>query len=85
MSPEPAPLGTAALREGGPPNCVTPPAPEPPAERPGVPASSFPSLPVPDVFAALGSSPRGLTPPETAARQARDGPNLLPGAGRGQV
>ncbi|OLZ69063.1 cation-transporting ATPase [Streptomyces sp. IMTB 2501] len=40
---------------------------------------------MPDVFTALGSSPRGLTAPETAARQARYGPNVLPGAGRGQV
>ncbi|MEV5875401.1 cation-transporting P-type ATPase [Streptomyces sp. NPDC052101] len=86
MSPEPARLGTAALREGGPPTCVPAPAPEPPADRPGgVPASSFSCLPVPDVFTALGSSARGLTPLETAARQARYGPNVLPGAGRGQV
>lgn len=34
------------------------------------------------VFSALGSSPRGLSSGEVAARQARYGPNELPSAGR---
>lgn len=83
MSPDPGRQGTAALREGEPPTSVTTAAP-PPVQR-DASSSSVSALPVPDVLAALGSSPRGLTPAETAARRDRYGPNELPGVGRGQV
>lgn len=83
MSPESARQGTAVLRQGGPPTGVTTTAP-PPDQR-DASGSSLPALPVPDVLAALGSSPRGLAPAETAARRDRYGPNELPGVGRGQV
>ncbi|WNM32122.1 cation-transporting P-type ATPase [Streptomyces sp. Li-HN-5-11] len=45
----------------------------------------MPSLPVPDVFTAVRSSSRGLTPAETAARQTRYGPNELPAVRHGPV
>ncbi|MFF8908311.1 cation-transporting P-type ATPase [Streptomyces olivaceoviridis] len=83
MSPEPERRGTAVLRAGGPPTGVT--ATVPPPGRRDASGSSVPLLPVPDVLAALGSSVRGLTPAETAARLDRYGPNELPGARRGRV
>ncbi|WP_225829937.1 cation-transporting P-type ATPase [Streptomyces sp. NK08204] len=70
----------AALRGDGPPTAVARTANGAPGDRPAVP-----SLPAGDVFAALGSRPRGLTPAEASARLARHGPNELPGAGRGQA
>ncbi len=45
-------------------------------------ASSIQTLPTDGVFAALGTSPRGLTSEEAAARRARLGPNALPSAQR---
>ncbi|GAA0909480.1 cation-transporting P-type ATPase [Streptomyces thermoalcalitolerans] len=83
MRPEPARQEAAALRGGGPPAGVT--ATAPPPDRQEVSPSSIPALPVPDVFAALGSSPRGLPPDEAAARLNRHGPNDLPSAGHGHV
>lgn len=93
MSPEPAPRGaaprgapgTAAVRDGGPATDVTASAVEPPRDRPGVPAASIASLPVPDVFAALNGCPRGLTQAEAARRRIRYGPNQLPAVGRKRV
>ncbi|MFJ9865709.1 cation-translocating P-type ATPase [Streptomyces sp. NPDC101165] len=83
MSPEPAHRGSAALHDGRAP--TSGPATElgePAGARPDVSASAVPSLPVPDVFAVLDGSPRGLTSAEAAARQARYGPNDLPAVGR---
>ncbi|WP_326790204.1 cation-translocating P-type ATPase [Streptomyces sp. NBC_00151] len=40
---------------------------------------------MPDVFAAMGSALRGLTPAEAAERQARYGPNELPRVSHGHV
>ncbi len=57
---------------------VAPPGPDPgsPPSDPGPePIHALPRL---DVYRALGSSPRGLTSEEAAARLARDGPNELP-------
>ncbi|MET8451830.1 cation-transporting P-type ATPase [Streptomyces sp. NPDC005209] len=93
MTPEPAERGatshrahgTTALCNGGPPTDLMARAAGPPPDRPGAPCPSIPSLPLSDVFAALGSSPRGLTTAEAAARQSRYGPNDLPGVGREQV
>ncbi|MFF7356393.1 cation-translocating P-type ATPase [Streptomyces filipinensis] len=82
MSPEPARQATAALREGGPPTGVTTTAPP---DRRNTSAPSIPAVPVSDVFAVLGSSPRGLTSDEAATRRDRHGPNELPGVRRGQV
>ncbi|MFF7125604.1 HAD-IC family P-type ATPase [Streptomyces sp. NPDC008240] len=83
MSPEPAHHGSAALHEGRAPASgpATEPG-EPVRARPDVSAAAVPSLPVPEVFAALDGAPRGLTPAEAAARQARYGPNDLPAVGR---
>ncbi|MFF2514612.1 cation-translocating P-type ATPase [Streptomyces sp. NPDC058086] len=85
MSREPARWGTAVLREGGPPADAALPATDALRDRPGALAASLPSLPVREVFAVLSSSPRGLTPGEAAARQARYGLNELPGVSRGHV
>ena len=85
MSREPARWGTAVLREGGPPADAALPATEPLRDQPGASVPSLPSLPVREVFAGLSSSPRGLTPAEAAARQARYGLNELPGVSRGHV
>ncbi|MFG3292926.1 cation-translocating P-type ATPase [Streptomyces sp. NPDC048179] len=57
---------------------------QPPESGPG-PAPAVSSLPAADVFAALDTSPRGLTPAEAATRQARYGANELPGAARGRL
>lgn len=85
MSREPARSGTAALREGAPATDVVLRATGSLRDRPGASVPSISSLPVREVFGALGSSPRGLTPTEAAARQARYGPNELPGVSRGHV
>ncbi|MET9450505.1 cation-translocating P-type ATPase [Streptomyces cinerochromogenes] len=83
MSPEPVRQATAAPREGGgPPTGVTTTAPP---DRRNTSASSIPAVPVCDVLAVLGSSPRGLTSAEAATRRDRYGPNELPGVRRGQV
>ncbi|MGW2643037.1 cation-translocating P-type ATPase [Streptomyces sp. NPDC001348] len=91
MSPEPAwrgaaprsAHGTAAVRDGGPRADGPASATGPPRDRPG--AASIPSLPVPEVFAALDACPRGLPRAEAVARQARYGPNQLPRVGRTRV
>ncbi|MGW4561122.1 cation-translocating P-type ATPase [Streptomyces sp. NPDC004561] len=85
MSPDPARRATAALREDSRPAGGTATAREPPPDRPVATASSLPSLTVSDVFAAMGSSPRGLTSAETTARQDRYGPNELPGVSHGHI
>ncbi|WP_369386549.1 cation-translocating P-type ATPase [Streptomyces sp. CG1] len=85
MCPEPARWATATLREGDPSADAAVPATGPSRDRPGGLAPSVSSLAVPEVFTALDSSPRGLTPAEAAARQARYGPNELPGVSRGHV
>src|SRR5512147_2941663 len=85
MTPESAREGSTALREGGPPMRVTAPPEAPPSDRPGAPVPAIPSPPVTAVFAALESSPRGLTRSEAATRRARCRPNALPGAGHGHV
>ncbi|MEV7687493.1 cation-translocating P-type ATPase [Streptomyces bungoensis] len=92
MSPEPArraaggrgTSGTAALREGGPSRVAPAPEAGPPPVRPGD-GPAVAALPAPEVFAALGSGPRGLAPAEAAARLARHGPNELPPAARRQL
>ncbi|MFG3064642.1 cation-translocating P-type ATPase [Streptomyces sp. NPDC048231] len=48
----------------------------------GEPGFALQTEPSGDVFSALGSSPRGLSSGEVAARQARYGPNELPSPGR---
>ncbi|MFK4148903.1 cation-translocating P-type ATPase [Streptomyces sp. NPDC004065] len=83
MTPEPARRGMSALSAGGPATDGTAAPPVP--ERPEATASSVPTLPVPDALAALGSSPRGLTHAEAAARRERFGANALPGGGHGHV
>ncbi|MET8946876.1 cation-transporting P-type ATPase [Streptomyces sp. NPDC004542] len=93
MSPEPAGRGAfprhrpgaATLYDDGPRTDVVAPAAGPAPDRPGGPGPSVPSLPVADVFAALDASPRGLTSAEAGARQARCGPNELPGVARGHM
>jgi calcium-translocating P-type ATPase len=93
MSPEPAERGAIShhaprpieLCNGGPPTDVMASTTGPPRDQPGAPCPCIPSLAVSDVFTALDASPRGLTPAEAAARQARYGPNELPGVGRGHV
>ncbi|MEU9274269.1 cation-transporting P-type ATPase [Streptomyces sp. NPDC048342] len=81
MGSDPAP-GTPAVRE----HHVSPADPGRAAvgrpRTPG-PVAAVPCLPAADVFAALAGSPRGLTPAEAAARQARYGANDLPAAVRG--
>lgn len=57
MSREPVRWGAASLREGGPPADDAVPPNEPLRHRPGDPTPSVPSLPVPEVYAALNSSP----------------------------
>ncbi|MEV8031788.1 cation-transporting P-type ATPase [Streptomyces sp. NPDC086182] len=84
MSPESAGKGTAALRDGGP--CARAlSAPAPLLDRPDVAASSLPALPVAEVFTAMGSTPRGLTPAEAAERPARYGPDELPSLSHSHV
>lgn len=93
MSPEPAERGAIShhaprpteLCNGGPPTDVMASTTGPPRDQPGAPRPCIPSLAVSDVFTALDASPRGLTPAEAAARQARYGPNELPGVSRGHV
>lgn len=63
----------------------SPPGPAPPADGRNGSTPLLPSLPVPDVFAALDSSPRGLPSAEAAARLDGHGPNVLPGARRGRL
>ncbi|WP_225101687.1 cation-transporting P-type ATPase [Streptomyces sp. CoH27] len=72
--------GTAAPPESGPPADLPPPSDGPPGDRPAVP-----SLSASEVYAALGTCPRGLTPAEADARLARHGPNELPGVGHRHV
>ncbi|MFE0515876.1 cation-translocating P-type ATPase [Streptomyces sp. NPDC058964] len=76
--------GTTALCDGGAPKDVMASAGGPAPDR-GAPGPSLASLPVPDVYTALGSSPRGLTPAEVSLRQARHGPNELPSVDRVHV
>ncbi|MFJ5032461.1 cation-transporting P-type ATPase [Streptomyces sp. NPDC088560] len=83
MCPDPARRTTAALRESRPPTHAAVPAARSLRDPSGAPAVTVPSLPVPEVFTALDSCPRGLTPAEAAARQARYGPDELPDASRG--
>ncbi|WP_150136403.1 cation-translocating P-type ATPase [Streptomyces hyaluromycini] len=86
MKPEPGRSGTTALREDGPPNGAELPGTGPsPVGGPEPSALSVPALTAPEVFAALNGSPRGLSAAEAGARQARYGPNELPGVGRGHV
>ncbi|MET8582354.1 cation-transporting P-type ATPase [Streptomyces collinus] len=91
MSADQARQGTTALHEDGPAAgggaAAQAPSPDRPASAvPSAPSpASIPSLPVPAVFAALESSPRGLTAAESAAQRDRYGPNELPGASHARV
>ncbi|WP_317440849.1 cation-transporting P-type ATPase [Streptomyces collinus] len=85
MSPERTRRRTTALHVAGPAAGSGATARVPPADRPATPVPSIPSLPVPAVFTALESSPRGLTPAETAVRRDLYGPNVLPGASHARV
>ncbi|MGW0411093.1 cation-transporting P-type ATPase [Streptomyces collinus] len=85
MSPERTRPGTTVLHEAGRTAGSGAAARVPSADRPATPAPAVPSLPVPAVFAALDSSPRGLTPAETAVRRDRYGPNVLPGVSHARV
>ncbi|MFE9924814.1 cation-translocating P-type ATPase [Streptomyces sp. NPDC005774] len=51
----------------------------------GLSAPTVQTLPTGEVFATLDTSPRGLTPADATALQARLGPNELPSAGRSRV
>lgn len=54
-----------------------------PTDASGSPGPAVQTVSAGDVFATLGTSPRGLPFAEVAARRDRFGPNELPRAGRG--